>query len=116
MNRHFDTGAYLFLCETLSKITDPGDMRIFLDDLCTINELKQMASRLECAKQMLKGGTYNQIIEKTDISSATLSRVSRCLRYGGGGYAAVLAALLETEKTENGENENGKNENSENGG
>ena len=49
-----------------------------------------MAQRLEAAKLLLEGCTYEQVIEKTKISSTTLSRVSRCIRYGDGGYKSVL--------------------------
>ena len=49
-----------------------------------------MAQRAYAAKLFLEGNTYAQIIEKTDISSATLSRVSRCINYGGGGYAKFV--------------------------
>jgi TrpR-related protein YerC/YecD len=62
----------------------------FLNDLCTIQELEKMAQRIEAAKLLLEGCTYEQVIEKTKISSTTLSRVSRCIRYGQGGYKNVL--------------------------
>ena len=56
----------------------------------TLKEVEQMAQRAYAAKLFLQGNTYAQIIEKTDISSATLSRVSRCINYGGGGYAKFV--------------------------
>ena len=62
----------------------------FLNDLCTIQELEKMAQRIEAAKLLLEGCTYEQVIEKTKISSTTLSRVSRCIRDGQGGYKNVL--------------------------
>jgi len=62
----------------------------FFDDICTINEIKSLAQRLEVA-QMLKGGaTFNSIAEETGASTATISRVNRCLRYGADGYNTVL--------------------------
>ena len=64
-------------------------MRRFLGDLCTINELRSMAQRLQAAKMLLDGKTYQEITAQTDISSATLSRVSRCVQYGKG-YSALL--------------------------
>ena len=52
------------------------------DDLCTRKEIEKMAERLFAAKLLLEGNTYNQVIAQSDISSATLSRVSRCVQYG----------------------------------
>ena len=62
----------------------------FFDDLCTINEINAMAQRLEVAVLLRQGETFNTIVEKTGASTATISRVNRCLKYGSGGYEAVL--------------------------
>ena len=59
------------------------------DDLCTRKEIEKMAERLFAAKLLLEGNTYNQVIAQSDISSATLSRVSRCVQYGNG-YSQLL--------------------------
>ena len=59
------------------------------DDLCTRKEIEKMAERLFAAKLLLEGNTYNQVIAQSDISSATLSRVSRCVQYGQG-YSRLL--------------------------
>ncbi len=59
------------------------------DDLCTRKEIEKMAERLFAAKLLLEGNTYNQVIAQSDISSATLSRVSRCVQYGKG-YSHLL--------------------------
>ncbi len=76
----------LKLFEVLSRISSEDDCRALFEDLCTYAEIEKMEQRLECAQMLLDGETYNRIIEKTDISSATLSRVSRCIRHGSGGY------------------------------
>lgn len=68
----------------LANIKTADDVKILLDDLCTNKEIEQMAQRIVAARLLLEGKTYNQVIEKTDISSATLSRVSRCVKYGEG--------------------------------
>ena len=68
----------------LASISTPEDMEILFADLCTNKEVEQMAQRIAAAKLLISGKTYNQVIEKTDISSATLSRVSRCVQYGEG--------------------------------
>ena len=78
------------LVESILKLETEEECINFLNDLCTIQELEKMAQRLEAAKLLLEGCTYEQVIEKTKISSTTLSRVSRCIRYGEGGYKNIL--------------------------
>jgi TrpR-related protein YerC/YecD len=68
----------------LASIDNPEDMELLFADLCTNKEIEQMAQRIRAAKLLTEGKTYIQVIEKTDISSATLSRVSRCVQYGEG--------------------------------
>lgn len=75
-------------------ITDPSDFKLLLYDLCTYKELEQMAGRIAAAKLFMEGKTYNQVIEATNISSATLSRVSRCVQYGEG-YKKILSTKEE---------------------
>ena len=72
------------------KIETEEECENFLNDLCTIKELESMCQRLKAAKMFLEGKTYNEIIEETEISSATLARVSKCVRYGSGGYENVI--------------------------
>ena len=62
---------------------------LLFEDLCTKKEVEKMAERLYAAKLLMEGKTYNQVIAETDISSATLSRISRCVQYGEG-YTKVL--------------------------
>ena len=77
------------LYETLISINNTKDCEEFLDDLCTKKEVEQMAQRLKAAKLLKEGKTYTEITDETDISSATLSRVSRCVQYGKG-YNKIL--------------------------
>ena len=72
------------LYETLLKLKNIDDFRKFFDDLCTRKELDSMTQRIKSAKLLLNGETFERIIEKTDISSATLSKVNRCVKYGEG--------------------------------
>ena len=72
------------LFELLVSIENAEDMELLFADLCTKNEIEQMTQRLMAAKLLLQGKTYNQVIEVTDISSATLSRVSNAVKYGKG--------------------------------
>ncbi len=65
----------------------------FFDDLCTIAELKSLAQRLQVARMLQDGCTYHHIEEETGASTATISRVKRCLLYGSDGYPMVLDRL-----------------------
>ena len=77
------------LCSLLAGISSPEDIYALLGDLCTAKELENMAERCYAAKLLLAGNTYNQVMAQADISSATLSRVSRCVQYGSG-YSRLL--------------------------
>ena len=77
------------LFELIASITDPNDCNALFQDLCTAKEIENMAERVYAARLLLEGKTYNQIMEVADISSATLSRVSRCVQYGDG-YSKLL--------------------------
>ena len=78
------------LYEELLKAETEKEIEEFLQDLCTIKELESMSQRLKAAKMLLQGKTYNEIVEETEISSATLARVSKCVRYGNGGYKNLI--------------------------
>ena len=82
------------LFKLILSLDNIEDCRAFFDDLCTKKELEKMAERVFAAKLLIEGNTYNQVMAQADISSATLSRVSRCVQYGAG-YKAIL-----TENTE----------------
>ena len=77
------------LYELIAQISDPEDIRSLFDDLCTRKEVANMAERVYAAKLLLDGNTYSQVMAQADISSATLSRVSRCVQYGNG-YSRLL--------------------------
>lgn len=65
----------------------------FFEDICTVNEIKAMAQRLQVARMLDAGKTYQQIENETGASTATISRVKRFLQYGAGGYGLVLARM-----------------------
>lgn len=73
-----------YLFDVIVKLESVKDCQILFNDLCTDKEIEQMAQRIKAAKLLMDGNTYNQVIEQTDISSATLCRVSRCVQYGKG--------------------------------
>ena len=67
----------------------------FFEDLCTVTELQALSQRMEVAALLRRGETYSAIAEKTGASTATISRVNRCLSYGADGYQTVLRRLAE---------------------
>lgn len=69
----------------------------FFQDLCTVSELRSMEQRFEVATLLEKGLIYNEILEKTGASSATISRVNRSLSYGSGGYEVVFDRMKAAE-------------------
>ena len=77
------------LYRLIADIHDPRQIQDLFDDLCTRKEIDNMAERVFAAKLLMEGNTYNQIMAQSDISSATLSRVSRCVQYGKG-YSQLL--------------------------
>ena len=78
------------LFETILSLNDINECRAFFDDVCTIKEITDMAQRLDTAYLIDEGLSYQSISEKIGVSTATISRVSRCLNYGAGGYRAVI--------------------------
>ena len=77
------------LYQLLVQVNSKEDCQALLEDLCTRKEVEKMAERAYAAKQLMEGKTYNQVIAETNISSATLSRVSQCVQYGKG-YSKLL--------------------------
>ena len=77
------------LFELIASVDDKEQIRALFDDLCTRKEIDNMAERVFAAKLLLQGNTYSQVMSQADISSATLSRVSRCVQYGSG-YSKLL--------------------------
>ena len=77
------------LFRLILKAETEEDCRSLFEDLCTHRELEKMAERVYAAQLLMEGKTYNQVIAETEISSATLSRVSRCVQYGKG-YSKFL--------------------------
>ncbi|TCP58085.1 Trp operon repressor family [Tumebacillus sp. BK434] len=83
------------LFEAILQLRTLEEAYQFFDDLCTVNEVQSLAQRLEVARMLRKGQTYNQIEAETGASTATISRVKRCLNYGTDGYKVVLDRLAE---------------------
>lgn len=88
----------LRMADALLKLNTREEMLSFLDDLCTIQELKSMAQRYEVAELLEKKLTYAVISEQTGASTATISRVNRALVYGADGYKTVLERMKKEEE------------------
>ena len=70
----------------------------FFEDLCTVEEFSDMAQRLEAAKLLLDGSTYEQIVKTVEVSTATISRINRCIQYGTGGYRQTIEKVREKQQ------------------
>ena len=86
------------LMDAILHLTSQEDAYRFFEDICTIAEMKSMAQRIEVARLLRAGVTYQEIAKETGASSATISRVNRALLYGADGYRRVLDALESTEE------------------
>ena len=85
VNKKNDAAADAFFDAILS-LKSREECYLFFDDVCTENEIDTMSQRFAVARLLLKGGVYADIVKKTHASTATVSRVKRCLKYGSGGY------------------------------
>ena len=81
------------LYQAILTLNSVEECKNFLQDLCTVAELQAMEQRMEVAVLLDEGRIYNDILERTGASSATISRVNRALQYGADGYKAVLPRL-----------------------
>ena len=78
------------LFEAFLKLRTVDECANLFDDLCTANEIRSLAQRLAVAKLLRRGMSYVDIVKQTGASTATISRVNRCLQYGSDGYNTVL--------------------------
>ncbi len=85
------------LFSAMLQLRDQEECAAFFEDLCTITEIRDMAQRLDAAILLREGMNYQAISKKLGISTTTISRVSRCINYGSGGYATVLDRMKEEE-------------------
>ncbi len=83
------------LYRAVLSLETEAECSAFFQDLCTAKELQAMAQRLEVARQLTNGKNYNAVCGDTGASSATISRVSRCLMQGSGGYRMALERCRE---------------------
>lgn len=81
------------LFRAIGQLNDLDECYRFFEDVCTVAEIKSMAQRLEVARMLEANYTYGEITDRTGASTATISRVKRCLHYGADGYKTVLKRL-----------------------
>ena len=85
------------LVKVLAETSSVEECYSLLEDLCTIKEIMDMGQRLEVAKLLSQNKNYQEITKQTGVSTATISRVNKCLAYGSGGYRQALLKLSESE-------------------
>ena len=81
--------------EAVCKLSSIEDCRKFFEDICTIKEIEDMSGRLDVARLLREGKSYQEVSKLTGASTATISRVNKCLNYGSGGYSIVLGEEAE---------------------
>ena len=84
------TGEVDALFEAILTLRTVEECYRFFEDACTVKEIQEIAQRLQTARLLAAGANYAEIIRQTGCSSATISRVRRCLEYGSGGYRTVI--------------------------
>ena len=93
---HSKTTDRLF--DAILLLKDREECYAFFEDLCTITELQAMSQRFHVARLLQQGLVYNEVGRQSGASSATISRVNRCLQHGAGGYPMILERIAEIEK------------------
>ena len=84
------------LFQAILELRDINECYMFFEDVATINELKALSQRIQVASMLKNKKVYTEIAESTGASTATISRVNKCLNYGEGGYNLVLDRLNNT--------------------
>ena len=100
MNRKLKDEDMDILFRGILKLQTVEDCYDFIEDLCTIAELRAMVQRFQVARMLDEGRIYSDIVQETGASTATISRVNKCLVYGSDGYRKMLDRLKEDETAE----------------
>jgi TrpR-related protein YerC/YecD len=95
---HIESDSLNQLFDTIVNLKTREECSKFFEDICTVKEMLDMAQRLDVAVLLDQGVSYQTIAQKINVSTATISRVSRCLNYGSGGYRLALDRLGEETK------------------
>ena len=83
--------------KAILSLKDEDECRRFFEDVCTIKEIQDMSQRLEVAFLLNDGKSYQEVLAKTGVSTATISRVNKCLNYGSGGYKETIEKFTKSE-------------------
>jgi len=92
-NFHSELTENLYLA--ILSLGNAEECRSFFEDICTVKELQDISQRLKVAQMLKSGNSYQEVSRETGASTATISRVNKCLVYGNGGYDTVIARLGE---------------------
>ncbi len=95
MNKNTNQPRNEDLYKAIMKLETIEECKKFFDDLCSVSELRAMEQRFQVAELLSQGMIYNDILDRTGASSATISRVNRSLRYGNDGYEVVFKRMAE---------------------
>ncbi|MBQ2759336.1 MAG: helix-turn-helix domain-containing protein [Clostridia bacterium] len=85
------------LYKAVLTLRNEEECAAFFSDICTIQELEALIQRLEVAKSLLDGKNYNDIAKEIGVSTATICRVAKCVKYGDGGYKTVISRVNDEE-------------------
>ncbi len=94
----FHTKAIDRLMQAVLTLENVEECYAFFEDICTIKEIQDMSQRLEVAELLNSGCNYQEVVEKTNVSTATICRVNKCLNYGSGGYKTAIGRMNGEEK------------------
>lgn len=86
------------LFEAILLLKNTEECRNFFEDICTVKEIQDLSQRLQIAVQLGEGKNYQDISKETGASTATISRVNKCLVYGSGGYETIIKRLSSSEE------------------
>ena len=98
MSSKFKDEKVDYLFKAILTLESVEDCYAFFEDLCTISEIQEMSRRIHAAKLLRTNHVYSDIAAQTGLSTATISRVNRCLKYGSDGYLKALDAVEQREK------------------
>lgn len=94
----FENNSFDHLMEAVALLNTPEECKAFFEDLCTIKEIQDMSQLFETAVMLSDGHNYQTILSSIGTSTATISRVNRCLQYGTSGYKTAINRLKEKEE------------------
>ena len=96
--KSFHTELTEYFYNAVLKLRSAEECRAFFEDVCTVKELQDISQRLRVAQMLDEGKSYQEVSRETGASTATISRVNKCLVYGNGGYNTVMKRLEESAK------------------